>query len=34
VEETFDPEVVAAVEAKLQALGVDDDPPTSEPEAT
>jgi hypothetical protein len=31
-EETFDPAVVAAVEAKLRALGVDDDPPTSEPE--
>ena len=31
-EESFDPAVVAAVEAKLRALGVDDDPPTSEPE--
>ncbi|KAJ4330827.1 hypothetical protein N0V95_009992 [Ascochyta clinopodiicola] len=31
-DETFDPAVVAAVEAKLRALGVDDDPPTSEPE--
>ncbi|XPS76635.1 hypothetical protein M3J09_008683 [Ascochyta lentis] len=31
-EETFDPAVVAAVEAKLRAMGVDDDPPTSEPE--
>jgi hypothetical protein len=32
-EDIFDPDVVAAVEAKLRALGVDDDPPTSEPEA-
>lgn len=31
-EESFDPAVVAAVEAKLKALGVDDDPPTSDPE--
>ncbi|KAF1924258.1 uncharacterized protein M421DRAFT_424898 [Didymella exigua CBS 183.55] len=31
-EESFDPAVVAAVEAKLRALGVDSDPPTSEPE--
>lgn len=31
-EESFDPAVVAAVEAKLRALGVDEDPPTSEPE--
>jgi hypothetical protein len=32
-EDIFDPDVVAAVDAKLRALGVDDDPPTSEPEA-
>jgi hypothetical protein len=32
-EERFDPDVVAAVEAKLRALVVDDDPPTSELEA-
>lgn len=32
MEEQFDPDLVAAVEAKLRALGVDDDPPTSEPE--
>ena len=33
-EESFDPAVVAAVEAKLRALGVDstDDAPSSEPE--
>lgn len=33
VEESFDPEVVASVEAKLRALGVNDDPPTLEPES-
>ncbi|KAF3003419.1 hypothetical protein E8E13_000856 [Curvularia kusanoi] len=31
-QESFDPAVVAAVEAKLRALGVDDDSPSSDPE--
>lgn len=33
-QEHFDPQIIAAVEAKLRALGVDDDTTTSGPEAT
>ncbi|KAH7350334.1 hypothetical protein BKA66DRAFT_476362 [Pyrenochaeta sp. MPI-SDFR-AT-0127] len=33
-QEQFDPQIIAAVEAKLRALGVDDDTTTSGPEAT
>jgi hypothetical protein len=32
-EERFDPGIVAAVEAKLRAFQVEDNPPTSKPEA-